>query len=238
MESYFLAQQKADQIRNAIGPVIEAVGRVAILNDAEFKEAANLLADADIKLRLIEERRVTITGPLNESLRQVNAIFKEVAAPLLGAKNNLAEKMKDYHRRKEIERQQQEREAERLRLKEKKRLEEEKQAKLAEAAEKPEEAAIIQKEVVAIEQQQLQVEGLQLVEAKKDTVVTDAGATVSMRKVKKWKIFDEKQVPDEFWIIDESAITKAVAKAEDQPDGTPAIPGIYIYFDSTPVTRK
>jgi multidrug efflux pump subunit AcrA (membrane-fusion protein) len=235
-----IVPQKVEQFKVVSEPIIESVRQLLIMSDAEFQVAANLLTDINAKLKLWEERRVSITGPLNDSLRNANAMFRGAAMPLEAAKGELIAKIQDWDRRKQIEKQQQAREAERLRLQALKEKEEEK-ARLEAAktaAEDPREADLIQREIVEVEQQQLQIQGLQLVDSNKTKVITDSGATVSMRRVKKWAVTDLDQIPNEFWKLDEAAITRAISQLEDQPDGTPAIPGVRIYFDSIPVTRK
>lgn len=234
------ANTKVSQFRTVTSPIIDQAKTLIIMSDEEFRDAANLLADITAKLRLWENRRVEITGPINDSLRSVNAMFREAALPLESAKGELVAKIKDWDMRKQYEQQQQAREAERLRLQALQEKEAEKVKLEAEKAATTDqrEADNIQREIVQVEQQQMQIQGLQLVENQKTKVVTDSGATVSMRRVKKWMIADRDQIPDEFWRLDETAITRAVAGVEDQPDGTPAIPGIRIYFDSIPVTRK
>lgn len=53
----------------------------AVTTEAQAEEAGEILKRANAAVKDIEERRVSITGPMNESLKRVNAEAKESSAP-------------------------------------------------------------------------------------------------------------------------------------------------------------
>jgi len=64
-----------------------------------------------------------------------------------------------------------------------------------------------------------------------DMKVETPNGGVTMRTVVKFEVVDPKQVPAEFWIIDEGAIGKQVRA------GRRDIPGVRIWEDRVPATR-
>jgi hypothetical protein len=62
-------------------------------------------------------------------------------------------------------------------------------------------------------------------------VVTDSG-NVNFTSVRKWKVEDADKIPREYWILDETRITKLVK------GGVESIPGIKIWVEQVPVVRQ
>ncbi|MDD5338444.1 MAG: hypothetical protein PHG35_03410 [Dehalococcoidales bacterium] len=170
------------------------------------------LATDDISLiskvqKAIEAKRKEYVNPIRQHLDAINAAFKDFTAPLNKADTITREKIKTYN----LDQQRKQREQEQinnLRM---------------EAAQK--EAALNQGELS---------EPVQLVEvvASPKKVVTDLGSA-AMRDNWTYQVTDFKLVPDEYKIVNASALNAFIKSNKD----TRPIPGVRIYNDPVVVVR-
>ena len=76
-----------------------------IQTDEEYQEAASVLTQIQQRLKEIESERVKITKPINQALRNVNALFKGPKGEYEKAKALFKARMADFLKRKEEQRQ-------------------------------------------------------------------------------------------------------------------------------------
>lgn len=110
-------------------------------SNENFELAADELKAIKAKAIKLEEQRTSITGPINQGLRAINAIFAGPAELLKSAETMLKTKMLGWQREQERVAAEQRRIAEEAAAAERKRLAEEAAAALAAAKEKERQAA-------------------------------------------------------------------------------------------------
>ena len=221
----------------------------------EYRAVGAIYADIKNKIKLVEAERVKRTGPLNESLRLINADFKAISETLKSALGPYERALLAYKQEEErqriaaenaarIERERIEAECrakadeERQKLAELKRQAEE-AAKAQESPLTPIEAFIAEEEAAAL---QAEIEAARLatenairetamaprqVQVQAPPKVTAAGT--SFRSVWKFKVVDLAQVPREYMILNEQMVG-ALARSTK---GAMTIPGIEIYEEKT-----
>lgn len=234
--------EAVDQVAQNVALARQEAEALEVTTPEQAEIAAGHLKDFKQKKKAAEDARKEITGPLNASLKAVNALFKEVTEPLDVADKIVRGKVGEYQaeqqRLAEIERQRIEaerREQERLLAEERAKAEEEaakaRAAAEAEQNEKAREAAekaAAEAEAKAIEQRKAEAQKqAEVVKAPEPTKL----AGVSTRKVWKFEVEKPFDVPREYLAVNEAAIRSAVA------DGVRDIPGVRIYQDETTVVR-
>lgn len=70
------------RIEKETKPVVLAAGKLVIKDSDGETEAYKVLIKIQQHTKLIEAKRTAITKPLNASLKEVNALFKTLTAPL------------------------------------------------------------------------------------------------------------------------------------------------------------
>ncbi len=237
--------------------LLEQAKKVVANTPDEYRAVGAVYADIKNKIKLVEAERVKRTGPLNESLRLINADFKAIAETLKSALLPYERAMLSYKQEEERQRRAAEEaarvERERIEAECRARAEEERQ-KLAELKRQAEEAAkaleaasaptpieaFIAEEEAAALQEQIEAARLATENAIRDTAmaprqvqvaappkVTAAGT--SFRTVWKFRVLDLAQVPREYMILNEQMVG-ALARSTK---GAMAIPGIEIYEEKT-----
>jgi len=81
-------------------PVV-AAGKLVLLTPEDENKAYTVLTTIKDRLKFIEERRTKITVPLNKSLREVNALFKDLSKPLKDADAVIRNKILEFRREQE-----------------------------------------------------------------------------------------------------------------------------------------
>ncbi len=133
----------------------------------------------------IEARRVTLTGPLNNSLSGINAMFKEVSEPLTQADMELRTKVNVYQTH------------------ERQRIETERRA-AAEAA-RAQDVALPVLDHGAV----VNVETGERVESA-PTSIRSFGATATFRDDWTFEVVDSRLVPPEYLMVDEKKVGRVV----------------------------
>lgn len=184
--------------------------------------------------KALEASRVALVKPLNDTVDRINAMFKPQIAALKGAEDGL----KGYIRRFEDE-QDRVRRDEQARLQ---RLADERAAaerrRLAdEAAEKARKAAELEAAGKVRSAEAMRQQSATMTAQAEKTVapVVISAAPVMPRtagtvSAKRWtyEITDRSQIPDEYWVIDEVKLRKAVMV---NPSGC-TIPGVRAYQET------
>jgi hypothetical protein len=229
--------------------------KVAANTPDEYRAVGAVYADIKNKIKLVEAERVKRTGPLNESLRLINADFKAIAETLKSALVPYERALLAYKQEEERQRRAAEEaariERERIEAECRAKAEEERQ-KLAELKRQAEEAAkaqaetltpieaFIAEEEAAVLQEEIEAARLATENAIRETamaprqVVVQAppkvsAAGTSFRSVWKFKVLDLAAVPREYMILNEQMVG-ALARSTK---GAMQIPGIEIYEEKT-----
>jgi hypothetical protein len=175
--------QEIQAVQEQTGTIIETARTLTITADEDVERASVVLKSIAETKKGAEERRQFFVKPMNDQVKKINDLFKELVAPLLEADTTIRRKVSEYRSAQaEIARKEQER---------LNKLAAQQQARLDKKAEtKGVEAPKITAPVVA-------------------APPTKVGNVVA-RKVWKFEITDTTAVPRQFLAIDEQAIRAAV----------------------------
>ncbi len=176
----------------ATGMVAQA-HQIAIINDVDGEaRAAEMLKKVKTMYKTIENKRLELTRPLNEGLRNVNAMFKAYSAPLEEAERIIKAGMTKFRQQAEFQ------------AKELLRLKAENEARQAIATAQdtldPEAIKKAQEAELALKTAN---------DAAPRTVNTESGQ-VRYRKVWKFEIIDAEQLPRAYLMPDEKKIKDTI----------------------------
>lgn len=198
-----------------------------IASSEQYAQAADYIKLAQVKIKKLNDTRLEMTRPLDQSKKRIMDEFNLILDPLNAFVDSLKREMTTYHQ------------AEQKRLAEERRKEEERLRKEAaerakrEAEEKAKAEAegIPDLDIIPVSAQKAP-EPVSQVPSEKD-IKTQRGevATVTMREDWRWELEVIEDVPREFLMVDSAKVTKAVRA------GTRKIAGIKIYNAPTPVIR-
>ena len=85
-------------IEKQISPVIEKAGSYVVSTIGDVDNASAFLKELKDMEKVIEDKRVTFTKPLNESLKNINDTFKKMREPLEQARDLLTRKILTWKR--------------------------------------------------------------------------------------------------------------------------------------------
>lgn len=201
------AIRKIEQERN--GTITEA-SRIEVNSLADSDVANVILRKLTAAIKLVNEKFHEILAPQNEALRQTRELRAEILAPLEEGKRNLTERLMAW-RREEQERINQAAAEVEAKRREREKLE---KAHAKEHHKPPGPAPVIQEPAPL---------------AAKDTT--------KIRKIWEFEIINADAVPDEYKVIDETLIRKAIRAAKRNEDNAPdiEIPGVTIFLKETPI---
>jgi malate synthase len=186
--------------------VLNAYMLIEVKDEGTQVEGANAIANLRNIIRQVEDTRKELVKPLNDHVKFINSRFEQFLNPVKKAENYLREQISQY----------------RAQVEEARRKEQDRQDRLAEKrAERAEERGDVRPipEVVA-----------PIVSGSPKTIAVSTGRLCFM-KIRKWEVSNLEKVPREYFVLDESRITKVV-KA-----GIPDISGIRIWEEEVPVAR-
>jgi septal ring factor EnvC (AmiA/AmiB activator) len=69
--------------------IIESAHAITVATVEQVDEASKYGSEITRALKALEDKRTSFTKPLNESLKQINTTFKQMAAPLEAARDHL-----------------------------------------------------------------------------------------------------------------------------------------------------
>lgn len=204
--------------------------RLAVIETGEqANAAAALVVEATRVEKALEKARTDITGPINNLLRAFNQHYKSATEPLARVRTALGRRIAEY-RTAEQRRAEAEAAAARAAAAEAARLEAERAAASVQpSADLLDDAG----DVLGLGDPALErVEIAEVaVEMATKPLRVEGGGTVSMRKVRTFRIVDAALIPREWMAPNERAIGAAVR------GGIAAIPGIEITETETAVVR-
>lgn len=221
--------QQFDQLQADIQLYVKPVMTLKVSDSETQKSATASVKEIKSWSKKVEERRKELTAPLRARIEQINSLAEKISQPLLDAEKHCKVELISYDKVLEVERQKQ------LKAIEEERIKKEKEA--AEAAKKAQEQA----EAAAMfgsganetraalvanaEAERIKEEAAK--EAKRVTKQVESNRVSGIREIWKYEILDSSKVPDEFWIVDDIAIGKAVRSGARQ------ISGVRIYSEQT-----
>lgn len=197
-------QTEIEIVKEDSQKIDKTIKTMQIETDEDYKKASEFLGEIKKQIKKIEEARLSVTKPINESLAILNQTANMAKEPLQKLEALLKDKMKEFL----IEQEKKIAEEEKRRQEE----EEERKKKEKEALKKGEELPPAPIDFGPPQ-------------APESTTRTQSG-TSSAAKVWKFNITEPTKVPIEYWEISESKIRQAIR------DGKRKIPGIKIYQDT------
>lgn len=205
---------KADPSVVALSPALEklrAAAKNLVIKSAEgYEQAAQLLKNIKGSLATIEDARTRITGPLNASLREVNAQAKAAAAPFLADEATIKRAMIAYSDEQDRLQRERQRIANEAALKEQARLKE--IADRAAAKGQTGKAEQFEERAAAVVAPVVQTEAPKV-------------SGISIPKVWTFEITDEDLIPREYLVVDETRIRRVVTALK----GDTKIPGVRVF---------
>jgi len=110
MKNELITKAEADKLRKKNEAIIVKAEKMEITSPKQEAKAYENLKVIKDALKFVEDKRTAITKPLNQSLREVNAMFKKLAEPLNNADSILRSKVKAFRdEQAEIARKEEER---------------------------------------------------------------------------------------------------------------------------------
>lgn len=229
MSELILSQPKECDRLEALRGEIKMVTDIAMqqrVGSTETKDAALTIGSQVKRMRkALDDRRKEITGPLQDTVKQIIAFANTLDAPLCLAEEHIRAQATAYARAIADE---QRREQDKIML-EKLRAEADKEAQLKAA---PVFSSSVQEELE--EKQKIEEEAKQRrIELNVQERNLKAQGVKGTSEVWTYKIMDESLVPDEYWMLDESKIRNAVKVQKIR-----GIPGINIYSETQVSLRR
>ena len=213
-------------IRNFLDVVeMEAEGcaEVTISNDGEMHQVAELLRRIKTHAKDLNEKRLEITRPIDESKARIMAMFRPIEDKLKNAENIIKRGILSWE----------------AKIAEENRRQQEIANRAAKEAEERARAALVVKAETAIAEGKPEL-AVAYVEKAEAVIVAPVNVAVERRasgisipKIWKFRITDSSLIPDEFWILDETKIGKVVKAMKE----TTKIPGVEA-FDEATVSAK
>jgi hypothetical protein len=167
----------------------------AVTTPQQYTEAAEMLKHIKGKAKELDETRKSLTKPLDESKKRIMDFFAKPLDFLTKAENSIKRSMIAYSDEQDRIRREEQRKAEESARKERERIEA--QARKAAESGKVERAVELEQRAAAVVAPIIPREAPKV-------------AGLNTREVWKFAVFDEKAVPREFLIVDESKVRKFV----------------------------
>ena len=96
-----IAPGELAKIKSNVTTVVLAAKKFELTTVENEEVALEILRQLKDQLKLVEDKRTSITKPLNQSLKATNALFKEIVAPLKEADKILRTKVMEFHEEQE-----------------------------------------------------------------------------------------------------------------------------------------
>lgn len=219
-----------------------------VVTAEQYQAGADDLKRVKAAQKKLEDTRTSLTGPINESLRKLNAFFKGPADKLIAIERTIKIALNRYADEQERIRQEEQRKAEAVAAAERARLAKlqaeadakaraeqdrlRKEAEAAAAAGRAAEAAKLAAKADRVEEKAAaRVEELQVREAQVVAPIIQREAPkvagLATREVWKFRITNPALVPDQYKVIDEARIRKVVQALKADSN----IPGVEVYAE-------
>jgi hypothetical protein len=193
-------------------------GSFIVKSEADVELAGGAIKEIEGQLKAIKAKQTELFGPLKKAIRDFEEKVREVTGPLTILSKTLRGRVTFFWNEREA--------------KLKAEAEAKRKADLAEEKRKQKAAEALamttgdETALKEVEQRTRNVAKLETTPVKVSQTVKTSSFTLAQSKVGRWRVIDEKLIPDEFWILDEKALNK-LAKGR-KPESVD-IPGIEFY---------
>jgi hypothetical protein len=246
-------------VERQVAEATAAAESIEVRNQDEATVATEFVSRIAKQKRDADAERKQLVGPLNDTVKRINAKFKGAIAPLDAADQIVRSKIGAYHAEQERIRREEEARLEAERQERERKAREECERQEAEARAKREQAEREAREAAAKAKAEHDAEAQRLAEEAKAKLaeaktaeaaiqslptleiprahvappapLKSASGGVSTRKVWTFEITDEAAVPRDYLVVDETKIRQAMR------DGAREIPGVRIYQDDQLAVR-
>lgn len=206
--SMSIARRRLEPFRVKSGELEKKAVGLVVNSDGSQVTAVALAGEVKKASKKIEDARKGYVGPLNEHVREVNALAAEVRAPLERAEAALKKQLNAYAAQQELDRRKAEEKARQEAAAEQERL----NAEAAAGVEAPVVPEVVMPETVS--------------------AVRTASGTAFMQGHWTFEVTDLSKVPAEFLMLDEKKIRAAIKT------GTRSIPGLNIFEQKSVAIRS
>jgi len=79
-----------------IPELVDAAESFVVESEEDVSKASEFMSSLKKMERAIEDKRLEVTRPINESIKTLNAMFKELSAPILSATNTMYSKIMSW----------------------------------------------------------------------------------------------------------------------------------------------
>ena len=197
------AQKK--EIEQSTKALVARATKFQITDPASLQKSSGILSDIATAKKRANDLRFSLTKPLDESKKRIMALFSPFIDQFEKATTIIKNKVRDYY----FEQEEKARQAEKERLLAEAKREEE----IQKAQEEDREPVV--EEIPVIPE----------VKVPEKTVKGVAGGSMTVKKIWKFTIVDEKLIPNEYRIVSEQLINEAIR------NGAREISGVKIYED-------
>jgi len=202
--------QKKEIEQSTIALVARAT-RFQVTDPASLQKSSGILSDIATAKKRANDLRFSLTKPLDESKKRIMALFSPFIDQFEKATKIIKDKVRDYY----FEQEEKARKAEKERL-----LAEAKQEEEIKKAQEEDREPVVEEIPVIPE-----------VKVPEKTVKGVAGGSMTVKKIWKFTIVDEKLIPNEYRIVSEQLINEAIR------NGAREISGVKIYEDKVVSVR-
>ena len=203
------AQKK--EIEQSTKALVARATKFQITDPASLQKSSGILSDIATAKKRANDLRFSLTKPLDESKKRIMALFSPFIDQFEKATKIIKDKVRDYY----FEQEEKARKAEKERLLAEAKREEE----IKKAQEEDREPVV--EEIPVIPE----------VKVPEKTVKSVQGGSMTVKKIWKFTIVDEKLIPNEYRIVSEQLIREAIR------NGAREISGVKIYEDKVVSVR-
>ena len=203
------AQKK--EIEQSTKALVARATKFQITDPASLQKSSGILSDIATAKKRANDLRFSLTKPLDESKKRIMALFSPFIDQFEKATTIIKDKVRDYY----FEQEEKARKAEKERLLAEAKREEE----IQKAQEEDREPVV--EEIPVIPE----------VKVPEKTVKGVAGGSMTVKKIWKFEVVDEKLIPNEYRIVSEQLINEAIR------NGAREISGVKIYEDKVVSVR-
>lgn len=226
--------QQFDKLKAEVSAFVQPTFAIKVSDKNSSDNAMDAARQVKSFFKRVEDRRKELVGPLNDRVKEINEFAKKITEPLRLSENHLKNELAGFERVLEKERQEKIRAAE----EEKRRKEEELRAQSAASKTDEDDFASMFKSSddhkrEEIEQQVAQERGEFEInkDHQKAVKAIETQKVSGARRIWKFEVTHDGDVPREFLSVDEIKIRKAIA------GGLREIPGVRIFEDVSIAVR-
>lgn len=214
---------EAKELVESVQHKLKAPPQLIVQNDNDLAIASDQIRWVQTAIKTLTEKRLSITRPLDESKKNVMAMFAMPLANLEGRKSQLNAVITAYE----------------AAVAEQREAEQRAENERAQSQEASERSILVDgaEQALAdgnIERAEALLDAADNVHVPAVNVAAAKRPGVSMKSYWSYKVTDESKIPDEFWILDEKRLG-ALARAEKDKLN---IPGIEAVEDKQAVARR